>query len=42
MKNRISIFAALPIRKLDTAALGSKLSEIGKIEGASSPRPNVA
>ncbi len=42
MKNRISIFTALPIRKLDSVALGSKLKEIGQIEGASAPRPNVA
>jgi arsenate reductase len=42
MKNRISIFTALPIRKLDTIALGSKLREIGQMDGASSPRPSVA
>ena len=42
MKNRISIFTALPIRKLDTVALGSKLREIGQMDGASTRRPHVA
>jgi protein-tyrosine-phosphatase len=38
LKTRISLFTALPFKRLDTIALGSKLSEIGQIEGASSPR----
>ncbi len=42
MKNRISIFSALPLRKLDTVALGSKLKEIGQMDGASSPRSSLA
>jgi arsenate reductase (thioredoxin) len=42
LKNRISIFTALPIRSLDRMALGSKLREIGRGEGASKPRPSAA
>ncbi|ODT11283.1 MAG: ArsR family transcriptional regulator [Kaistia sp. SCN 65-12] len=38
LKTRISLFTALPFKRLDTIALGAKLSEIGQIEGASSPR----
>ena len=42
LKNRISIFTALPIRSLDPLALGSKLREIGRLEGATTVRPDVA
>jgi arsenate reductase len=42
LKNRISIFTALPIESLDKAALSTKLREIGRSEGSTSPRPNVA
>jgi arsenate reductase len=42
MRNRISVFAALPVASLDKAALGSKLREIGRGEGATSPRPDAA
>jgi arsenate reductase len=38
LKTRISLFTALPFKRLDTMALGAKLSEIGQMEGASSPR----
>ncbi|WP_018182504.1 arsenate reductase ArsC [Kaistia granuli] len=38
LKTRISLFTSLPFKSLDTIALGAKLSEIGQIEGASSPR----
>lgn len=41
LKNRISLFAALPSNKLDKIALGAKLQEIGQSEGATSPRPRV-
>jgi hypothetical protein len=33
---------ALPLKSLDNMALGTKLREIGRIEGATSARPNVA
>ncbi|KIZ38898.1 MULTISPECIES: arsenate reductase ArsC [Rhodopseudomonas] len=42
LKNRISIFTALPLRQLDPLTLGTKLRDIGRGEGASMPRPNVA
>lgn len=38
LKNRISIFAALPVASLDKSTLRSRLVEIGQSEGASSPR----
>jgi arsenate reductase (thioredoxin) len=34
LKNRISIFISLPIRSLDKMALGAKLREIGRLDGA--------
>ncbi|WP_029349573.1 arsenate reductase ArsC [Bosea sp. 117] len=42
LKNRIAAFTALPIRSLDAMTLGAKLHEIGRSEGATSPRSNVA
>jgi len=42
MRNRISVFTALPVASLDKSTLGTKLREIGRSEGATSPRPDVA
>jgi arsenate reductase len=42
LKNRISIFVSLPIKSLDKMSLNAKLREIGQLEGASKPRPEVA
>ncbi|MBA4790200.1 MAG: arsenate reductase ArsC [Rhizobiales bacterium] len=42
LKNRISVFAALPVTKLDRVALGTKLREIGRLDGGTHPRPDVA
>jgi arsenate reductase len=42
LKNRISVFTALPITSLDRMTLGSKLVEIGQLHGATKPRPNAA
>lgn len=42
LKNRISLFTALPLRSLDAIALGARLREIGRGEGATTPRPDVA
>jgi arsenate reductase len=42
MKARISLFAALPVAKLDRMALTSKLRDIGQGEGASSPRRDAS
>ena len=42
VKNRISAFINLPIKSLDKLSLTAKLREIGTLEGASKPRPEVA
>jgi arsenate reductase len=42
LKNRISIFVNLPIKSLDRLSLTAKLREIGTLEGATRPRPEVA
>lgn len=42
LMSRISVFAALPLRSLDTVALGTRLREIGQAEGSTSRRPDVA
>jgi arsenate reductase len=34
LKNRISVFTSLPIKSLDRMALGAKLREIGRLDGA--------
>jgi arsenate reductase len=36
LKNRISIFASLPLRRIDKLSLGTKLREIGRIDGSTS------
>ncbi|MFK8253310.1 arsenate reductase ArsC [Ancylobacter terrae] len=41
-RNRISIFSALPLKSLDNVALGTKLREIGQLEGGTARRPDVA
>ena len=42
LKNRISVFTALPVASLDRSSLRAKLAEIGQSEGASSPRNSAA
>ncbi len=42
LRNRITIFNAIPIKKLDRLALSAKLREIGEIEGASKGAKAVA
>ena len=42
VKNRISVFTVLPIKSLDKLSLTAKLREIGALDGASKPRPEVA
>ena len=42
LKNRISIFTNLPLKSLDQLSLTAKLREIGTLEGATKPRPEVA
>lgn len=42
MKNRISLFLSLPLASIDKIALGTKLREIGRAEGASSHSREIA
>jgi arsenate reductase len=42
VRNRISAFVNLPIKSLDKLSLTAKLREIGTLEGATRPRPEVA
>ncbi|KXF76613.1 hypothetical protein ATN84_11185 [Paramesorhizobium deserti] len=42
LKNRISAFLNLPMHSIDHLSLQTKLHGIGKLEGASSPNPDVA
>jgi protein-tyrosine-phosphatase len=42
LKNRIALFTALPLDKLDRLALAAKLHEIGGISGATRRRPSAA
>jgi arsenate reductase len=42
LKNRISIFTSLPLRGIDKLALGTKLREIGRMDGSSSGRDKAS
>ncbi len=42
LKNRVSLFTALPLAAIDTLALRTRLRDIGQGEGATSSRPAVA
>jgi arsenate reductase len=42
LKNRISIFTNLRLKSLDQLSLNTKLLEIGTLEGATKPQPEVA
>jgi arsenate reductase (thioredoxin) len=42
LRNRITIFINLPIKSLDKLSLNARLREIGALEGAAKPRPEVA
>jgi arsenate reductase (thioredoxin) len=42
LRNRITIFASLPLKSLDKLSLNAKLREIGALDGATKPRPEVA
>jgi arsenate reductase len=42
LKTRIGVFTALPLNSLDRITLSTKLREIGRSEGTSSPRPSAA
>jgi arsenate reductase (thioredoxin) len=42
LKNRIAAFTSLPINSIDKLSLGTRLREIGRGEGVTSARPDVA
>jgi arsenate reductase len=42
LKNRIGIFSSLPLQGIDRLSLGTKLRDIGRGEGATTLRPDVA
>ena len=42
MRNRISAFAALPVKSLDRMTLKARLDAIGQLEGATQPRAGEA
>ncbi|MGP0059407.1 MAG: arsenate reductase ArsC [Beijerinckiaceae bacterium] len=42
IKNRIGVFTSLPLKSIERLALGTRLREIGQMEGASKPGPELA
>jgi len=42
LRNRITVFAALPIASLDRLNLATRLRDIGQLEGTTRPDPKVA
>ena len=42
LKNRINAFTSLPLRSIDRLSLATRLRDIGRGEGATSSRPDVA
>ena len=42
LRNRISVFASLPIRSLNEVVLSNRLRDIGRMEGATGRKPEVA
>jgi protein-tyrosine-phosphatase len=38
LKNRIGVFTSLPLRSIDKLSLGTRLREIGRLDGATSPQ----
>jgi arsenate reductase len=42
LKNRITIFTSLPLGSIDRMSLGTRLRDIGRGEGSTSSRPDVA
>jgi arsenate reductase len=41
LKNRIGVFVNLPLRGIDKLSLGTKLREIGQLDGATNSRPKA-
>jgi hypothetical protein len=42
LKNRIAVFTSLPLQSIDRLSLGKRLRDIGRGEGATTQRPDVA
>jgi len=42
LKNRISVFVALPLTSIDALSLGTRLREIGRMDGSSSGRSQAS
>ena len=42
LRNRIAAFTSLPLQGIDSLSLGTKLRDIGRGEGATTSRPDVA
>jgi len=42
LKNRIAIFTSLPLQSIDRLSLGTRLRDIGRIEGATSGREKAS
>jgi arsenate reductase len=42
LRNRISAFVSLPHQSIDAMALGAKLREIGRMDGATTPRDQAS
>ena len=42
LKNRIGVFTSLPLRSIDKLSLGTKLREIGRLDGATQPQPKAS
>jgi arsenate reductase (thioredoxin) len=42
LKNRIAVFSSLPLGSIDRLSLGTRLRDIGRGEGATTSRPDVA
>jgi arsenate reductase len=41
LKNRIGVFVNLPLRNIDQLSLGTRLREIGRLDGATAPHPKA-
>jgi arsenate reductase len=41
LKTRIGVFTSLPLRGIDKLSLGTKLREIGRLDGATNPHPKA-
>ena len=41
LRNRIGVFTSLPLRGIDKLSLGTRLREIGRLDGATQPHPKA-